>query len=156
MVSERCHNSCLLPLCPFLAFCLPVHCQTAPLVCQSSRMQCMRYSSYLRLFSAKFFEIPNPNFCWPPLHSPSLLGTVSSMLKFHPAHLQFTTPLTPLWSPASCIPVTLSKFCDVTIINLVFIEFYHALWRLWRYLSGVALISCVVAIQGRSWIQRLI
>ena len=36
----------------FLPFCLPVHCETAPSVCQSSRMQCMRYSICLSLFSA--------------------------------------------------------------------------------------------------------
>ena len=45
-----CHNS-------WLPFCLPVHRQTAPSVCQSSRMQCMRYSSiYLRLFLLKFLN----------------------------------------------------------------------------------------------------
>ena len=43
-----CHNS-------WMPFCLPVHCQTAPSVCQWSRMQCMRYSSFICLpvFSAR-------------------------------------------------------------------------------------------------------
>ena len=39
-----CHNS-------WLSFCLPVHRQTAPSVCQWSRMQCMCYSMCLSLFS---------------------------------------------------------------------------------------------------------
>ena len=38
------HNS-------WLPFCFPVHCQTAPSVCQWSRMQCMCYSICLSLFS---------------------------------------------------------------------------------------------------------
>ena len=33
-------------ICPFLAFFLPFHCQTAPSVCQSSRMHCLRYNSF--------------------------------------------------------------------------------------------------------------
>ena len=50
-----CHKSCLLPVFPFLEFCLPVHCQTAPSVCQSSRMHCLRYNSFMIEFVCCYF-----------------------------------------------------------------------------------------------------